>query len=62
VIVDLYAAASTVINLGLAAEIVIRRRKHKNVVALAEDFIVRLLNKLDQKVAEAEAVKRTDTE
>jgi hypothetical protein len=32
------------------------------VVVLAEDFIVRLLNKLDQKVAEAEAVKRTDTE
>jgi uncharacterized protein (DUF1778 family) len=62
VIVDLYAAASTVINLGLAAEIVIRRRKHKNVVALAEDFIVRLLNKLDQKAAEAEALKRTATE
>jgi uncharacterized protein (DUF1778 family) len=62
VIVDLYAAASTVINLGLAAEIVICRREHKNVVALAEDFIVRLLNKLDQKAAEAEALKRTATE
>jgi hypothetical protein len=62
VIVDLYAAASTVVNLGLVTEIVICRRKHKKVVAYAEGFIVRLLDKLDQKVAEAKALKRTATE